>query len=244
MSQTLLTSRAPAALALALTLLAAGCRSTPPPARRPPLHAATHLSHEPRVARPPSVLQEPRNAAALPVQGRREWLSFGAGLMSRGGSSGDLFEDGLGWSVDGGYVLGGRRFRTSLELGGTYSEHDIDTPPRDDGDLDLYRISAGFRIELDLPRAPLTPYVRGGWFYRFSDDDEFEAEPFDQDGDGVYVGGGLLYWVQSYLAIGPFVVHYEGVDEDDLEETFVGLQALFRHSGSLSDITGRPYDYW
>lgn len=166
---------------------------------------------------------------------RREWIALGAGYINRSSEVADPVEDDLVLTLDGGYLLSTGRLRPSFELGGTISDHDVD--PGFDGEdrLDLYRLSAGFRLEYETSWKQVTPFIRAGWFYRWNNESEFEAEPFDQDGTGGYLGAGVWFWTDYNVALGPFISYYQGSSDDDLEEVIFGVQTAFRYAGSPAE---------
>ena len=152
-------------------------------------------------------------------------MTIGAAIVDREDEPGEV-EDALGFTLDGGVELARTVARPSIEIGGTFSNHEVETATGRT-DVDLARVSRGCRIALERDDAIVVPFARAGSFYRFDLENDTAVDVPDLDGRGHYFGGGLDFAVGSNVWIGPFFVQYEG-DEDDVRERFYGLEARFR----------------
>lgn len=188
-------------LSCATALLASACRGLPP-AQDPPYY--------------------PQRAER--TYSGREWFALGLAIVDRGSDEAPEIEDAVGLTLDGGYELSRGAWRPSIEIGTTWADHEFDGP-EGSIDVDFWRVSFGMHLALRVEDQPLVPWIRAGFFYRWSDADEDEVT--DQDGRGHYLGAGFDLAVEPGLGIGPAVTWYRG-DEDDVEELFYGLTARFR----------------
>lgn len=159
---------------------------------------------------------------------RREWFQLGLSFLDRQTDGGDPIEDGLAFSVDGGFDVSLGDLRPALELGWQYAPLDVEdgVGSGDDEHVDVHRVSMGLRLTAELER--IRPYARAGVFYRWSqDDDDLGLADVDLDGGGFYAGCGLDLRVQPGLSFGPFFAWYRETRDDELEETLLGLSCTF-----------------
>ncbi|MFT7663082.1 MAG: hypothetical protein ACI87A_001304 [Planctomycetota bacterium] len=169
-----------------------------------------------------------------PVQSASEWVSLSAGILDRNNGGADVLDDTSAIMLQGGYAFSRGRLRPSVELGFGVSRHDVAPVPVEGADrVDLYRALGGMRLEYDLESSPVTIWTQAGIYYRWTNETGFEVAPFDQDSDGFYGGAGFFLWWDRDSAIGPFITHFEG-REDDNSETYFGFQVVLRHSGSIA----------
>lgn len=156
----------------------------------------------------------------------RDTLQLGFAFVDRHRDAADPVQDAFaGWSLWWAHDLWGGILRPSAELGAGYSEHAVEgfREPM----LEIYRLCAGGRLTLQPERSSISVYGRTGWFYRFSWDPAFEAEPYDQDGGGYYVGAGLDVELDDGLRGGVFLDYFKGASIDPLEERFFGVSIGF-----------------
>jgi hypothetical protein len=168
-----------------------------------------------------------RSMGVLPGEGvPREWFSGGISSIDRRGADEGVVDDALGFTIEGGYDLILEPVRAGLELGVTWSFHDMADAPTsltDDG-VDVARYLMGGRVTVDLPPLNSVVYVRSGFYHRDQRADQPTAA--DADGRGTYVGGGLDFWIDGRSRMGPFLMWYED-DEQDLQDLVIGLSATF-----------------
>jgi hypothetical protein len=161
--------------------------------------------------------------------GEREWIGAGFALLGRRDERVNL-DDGPALLVDTGIDLARGPLIPSIELGFGWSFHDGDEAGISDPDpeLSIGRVSFGARLTARPERWRVGVHARGGWFYRWNGtgSDEFDVEPFDQDGGGTYLGAGLDFWRTPHETWGPFFTVYRG--DDGLEERAFGLGATIR----------------
>ncbi|MBI5365089.1 MAG: hypothetical protein HZA53_18070 [Planctomycetes bacterium] len=152
----------------------------------------------------------------------RETVQLGFAFVDRQRDAADPVEDAFsGWSLWYAHDLWGGILRPSAELGAGYSEHAVEGFR--EAQLEVFRLCAGGRLTLQPERSPISVYGRTGWFYRFSWDPDFEAEPYDQDGGGYYLGAGLDVEFGGGLRGGLFLDYFKGSSIDPLEERFYGV---------------------
>jgi len=152
-----------------------------------------------------------------------EWLSVSLALIERQANETVDLDDSYAWSIDGGLEFTDFLLRPSLELGAGWSPHDLAGGAGTE-ELDLYRVLLGGRLSWRSPRMRLAPYVRGGIFTRISEGKDLGGgSVVDQDGSGTYVGAGIDIRTSAGGRAGPFVLFFEGDDEDRLEELMIGL---------------------
>lgn len=188
---------------------------------------------------------------AAPSQRERppEWIELGAGVFDLAQGSGEPVDDAFGLFLGGGYDLVRRPpLRFGLELGLAWAQHDLlGIDPLDEDDqarLDVVRGSAGLRAEVALGDLPFSLSLRGGWGWR--DEDSRASEFAGNDQAGTYAGVALDYWYRPSASLEPFVFVFRG-DEDELEETFVGIAARFHlrpDSIGAARLDGHPGRDW
>lgn len=182
-----------------------------------------------------------QTGAVRPVSTTRQWGSLGLSWTLRDGKTFDPLDEGESYHLDGGYVLwdgderrlfGWDGARISVEGGLSFSRFEVNTVVNAVEEADVYRVSLGGRVEWDLEDRPLTPYLRGGLYARTHRDQDLDFGDYDQDGKGVYVGGGVVWWYTPHAGVGPFVTHARDQSGNDLNETFFGVSLLIRAPGS------------
>lgn len=198
--------RARAAVACALAGLAlAACRSAGGVRWTPPFHA----EHD----------EEETGWAPW----SSEWLGVSLAIVERQKNETVDLEDSYGWSIEGGLEFTRWPIRPSLELGAGWSPHGLEGVAGSE-ELDIFRVFMGGRLSWRSEHSYLSPYVRGGIFSRRSRAEDLGGGMIvDQDGSGTYTGAGIDVWTSPGGRAGPFVLWFEGNDEDELEELLIGF---------------------
>ncbi|MBK7874775.1 MAG: hypothetical protein IPJ77_03330 [Planctomycetes bacterium] len=152
----------------------------------------------------------------------KDTLQLGFAWVDRQRDDEDPVRDAFsGWSLWFAHDLWSGVVRPAVEAGAGYSEHSV--VGFKEPLLEIYRVCAGGKLTLQPEGSPLSAYGRMGWFYRFSWDPSFEAEPYDQDGGGYYLGTGLEVQFDSPVRGGVFVDYFKGHGVDPLEERMFGI---------------------
>ena len=175
-----------------------------------------------------------------PVSDTRAYGSIGLSWTLRDGRSNDPLDEGESYHVEGGYVLWDgdeRRFlglegaRVSFEGSLSFQRAEVNRVVNEVEEADIYRLGFGGRIEWDLESRPLTPYVRGGIYARTHRDQNLDFGEYDQDGRGIYIGTGAIWWYRPHAGIGPFLTIARDLSSNELNETFFGLSLVIRAPG-------------
>lgn len=172
-----------------------------------------------------------------PIRTTHQYAALGTSYTFRSGKHADPVEEGLSYHLDAGYVifdgderrlLGWERARASIEGGLAFSRFDLDPPLPEVEEADIYRLYGGARLEWDLVEVPVTPFLRAGLYGRTHRDQPLDVVDYDQDGRGVYAGGGVVWWATENVGIGPFATYARDVRTNNLTEIFAGLTVVIR----------------
>lgn len=166
-----------------------------------------------------------RAVAPSDLEARPEWVRVEVAGVDRRGSDADLVDDAVAYTLEGGYdLVRTPRWRAGIELGVTWSRHDV-VPivgTDDDPQLDVLRWMAGAQAALRLFGGEAALWVDAGASFRYEDADD---EPdYDQQGAGSYFGAGFDVYYVPGARMGPFVRVHE-FSENDLREVLVGIGA-------------------